>query len=163
VVAATIAALALQTTLAPLSRIPFDLVLVVVLFTALSAGPVAGLLAGTFAGLAQDALSGSILGVAGLAKTVVGFLAGAFSQQFIITAGFPRLVMFVAGTLLHEFIVAGLNAVITGTAFAMVPAPVFGSAAVNAFVGLAAFRVIETGPGIVARRRAERGRIARRY
>ena len=50
-----------------------DLVLVVVVYIALTGGPVAGLLAGTVGGLVQDALSSGILGMGGLAKTVVAF------------------------------------------------------------------------------------------
>ena len=41
-----------------------------------SGRPVAGMLAGTLGGLLQDMLSGGIVGVGGLAKTLVGFAAG---------------------------------------------------------------------------------------
>ena len=34
----------------------------------------------------QDALSSGVIGIGGLAKTVVGFLAGVIGQQFIVTA-----------------------------------------------------------------------------
>ena len=50
--------------------------LIVVVYIALESGPVTGLLAGTVGGLIQDALSSGILGIGGLAKTMVGFLAG---------------------------------------------------------------------------------------
>ena len=78
IAAATIVALAVQTTLARFlgGTIVIDLVLVVVVYAALSAGPVAGLLTGTFAGLAQEALSIGVIGIGGLAKTIVGFVAG---------------------------------------------------------------------------------------
>ena len=36
-------------------------------------------------GLAQDVLSGGIVGVSGLAKTVVGFLSGVVGTQLIVT------------------------------------------------------------------------------
>ena len=79
VVVATALALALQTTLARFlvrGTAGIDLVLVVVVYAALSYGPVTGLVTGTFAGLLQDALSSGIIGIGGLAKTVVGFVAG---------------------------------------------------------------------------------------
>ena len=61
VILATVAvALALQTTLARLvvrGTVAVDLVLVVVVYVALTSGPATGLLTGTFAGLVQDALS----------------------------------------------------------------------------------------------------------
>ena len=49
-----------------------DLVLVVVVYVALTSGPVTGLLSGTVAGLIQDALSSGVVGVGGLAKTTCG-------------------------------------------------------------------------------------------
>ena len=80
-------ALALQTTLARLlvrGTARCDLVLVVVVYVALTMGPATGMLAGTVAGLAQDALSSGVIGIGGLAKTVVGFLAGVVGTQFIV-------------------------------------------------------------------------------
>ena len=47
--------------------------LIVVVYVGIKSGPVTGLLAGTVAGLIQDALSSGILGIGGLAKTLVGF------------------------------------------------------------------------------------------
>ena len=57
-------------------RVVFDLVLVAVVFVALQWGPVAGMIGGTVGGLLQDALAGGIVGVGGLAKTLVGYAAG---------------------------------------------------------------------------------------
>ena len=75
-----------------------DLVLVVVVYVALTFGPATGLLSGTLAGLVQDALSSGIIGIGGLAKTLVGFLAGIIGTQFIVTAPLPRFVVFFAAT-----------------------------------------------------------------
>ena len=50
-----------------------DLVLVVVVYVALTTGPVSGMLAGSVAGLIQDALSSGVIGIGGLAKSIVGF------------------------------------------------------------------------------------------
>jgi hypothetical protein len=80
-----------------------DLVLVVVVYVALTSGPATGLLSGTFAGLAQDALSSSVIGIGGLAKTLVGFLAGIIGTQFIVTASLPRFVVFF-GHGVHAFV-----------------------------------------------------------
>ena len=70
--------------------IAMDLVLVVVVATALFFGPTAGMVSGTMAGLCQDALSGGVLGVAGLAKTLAGFVAGVVATQFIVSSVIPR-------------------------------------------------------------------------
>ena len=96
-------ALVLQTTITGtvLRVLPVDLVLVVVVAAALAFGPVTGLLAGTVGGLIQDALSSGILGMGGLAKTLVGFAAGRFGTQFIVTATVPRLLVFAAATVAH--------------------------------------------------------------
>ena len=59
--------------------------LIVVVYIALKSGPSTGLLAGTVAGLIQDALSSGVLGIGGLAKTIVGFLSGVLGTQFIVT------------------------------------------------------------------------------
>ena len=87
VVLAVAVALALQTTLSRFvvrSTVAVDLVLVVVVYVALTGGPANGLLTGTFAGLVQDALSSGVIGIGGLAKTIVGFLAGIIGSQFIV-------------------------------------------------------------------------------
>ena len=93
VILAVVVALALQTTLARYfvrGTVALDLVLVAVVYVALTSGPGTGLLTGTFAGLVQDALSSSVLGIGGLAKTIVGFLAGVIGTQFIVSQPLPR-------------------------------------------------------------------------
>ncbi len=99
VILAVAVALALQTTAARFlvrGSVAVDLVLVVVVYVALTSGPATGLLSGAFAGLVQDALSSSVIGIGGLAKTLVGFLAGIIGTQFIVTASLPRFVVFFA-------------------------------------------------------------------
>ena len=99
-VIATVLALALQTTLARLiirGTVAVDLVVVVVLYVALRSGPAVGLLTGTFAGLVQDALSSGVIGIGGLAKTIVGYGVGVIGRQFIVAEPLPRLVVFFVG------------------------------------------------------------------
>jgi rod shape-determining protein MreD len=152
-------ALALQTTLAGVlvgGSEALDLVLVVVIYVALTSGPVPGMLAGTVAGLAQDALAGGILGVGGLAKSTVGFLTGAVGQQFIMTAPVPRVLMFVAATGLHAAVFMGVYA---GLGLRSFPSPwtaIASQAAGNAFVGIVGFTMIESLAGVVERRRQAR-------
>ena len=106
-------ALALQTTLAHTltgATTTVDLMLVAVVYVALTGGSVAGLAAGAIGGLVQDALSTtgasvvavgsgvvaakSIIGIGGLAKTVVGFVAGIVGTQFIVVRPLPRFLVF---------------------------------------------------------------------
>jgi rod shape-determining protein MreD len=158
--AAILIAIAVQTTIAGYifrgSSTAIDLVLIVVVYVAIKSGPVTGLLAGTVAGLIQDALSGGILGILGLAKTLVGFLSGLLGTQFIVTAPLPRFLLLVVATALHEGIFIGLNTMLDLRHF---PAPypaIVAQAFGNAFVGVVAFQVIEWFPGFVDRRRAGR-------
>jgi rod shape-determining protein MreD len=154
-------ALGLQTTLARFvvgGSAAIDLVLVAVVAVALTIGPVGGMLAGTAAGLIQDALSSGVIGIGGLAKTIVGFLAGAFGQQFIVTAALPRLVIFVAATVLHGAVFMGLYSVLDIRAFPSPWKPLAAQALGNALVGIVAFGIMESLPGIVERRRSRRGR-----
>ena len=150
-------ALALQTTLARFlvgGSAAVDLVLVAVVYVALTTGPVTGMLAGSVAGLIQDSLSSGVVGIGGLAKSIVGFLAGAFGQQFIVTAALPRLVMFVAATAVHAAVFMGLYEVLDLRAFPSPGQTVMTQALGNALVGIVAFTIIEALPGIVERRRA---------
>ncbi len=164
VVLAIVLALALQTTLGRFvmrGTVAVDLVLVVVLYVALTSGPVTGLLSGTVAGLAQDALSSGVIGIGGLAKTVVGFLAGIIGTQFIVAQPFPRFLVFFAGTLLHAAVFIGLYVLLDVRAFGTPYAAVAGQALGNAVVGVVAFQLVELLPGVVERRRGQRARIRR--
>lgn len=152
-------ALALQTTLARFlvgGTAAIDLVLVVVVYVALSFGPVTGMLTGSAAGLIQDALSSGVLGIGGLAKSIVGFLAGVIGQQFIVAAPLPRLVMFVAATAAHAAIFMGFYAALELRTFPSPWAAVMSQAVGNGIIGVVGFAVIEALPGFVERRRAGR-------
>lgn len=152
-------ALALQTTLARLvvgGTTAIDLVLVAVVAVALTTGPVSGMLAGCVAGLIQDALSSGVLGIGGLAKSIIGFVAGAISQQFILTSALPRFVMFVGATAAHAGLFMGLYVVL---GLRMFPSPwkaVASQAIGNAVVGMIGFTIMEALPGVLERRRAGR-------
>jgi rod shape-determining protein MreD len=157
--AAILIAIALQTTLASLvfrGSAGIDLVLIVVVFVAIKSGPVTGLLAGTVAGLIQDALSSGILGIGGLAKTIVGFLSGVLGTQFIVTAPLPRFLLLLLATGLHAAIFMGLYTLLNLRQFDAPYGAVAGQAFANAFVGVVAFQLIEWFPGFVDRRRAGR-------
>jgi rod shape-determining protein MreD len=153
-------ALALQTTLTRFvigGTAAIDLVLVVVVYVALTTGPATGLLAGSVAGLIQDALSsGGVVGIGGLAKSIVGFLAGVIGQQFIVTAALPRFVMFVAATIVHALVFMGLYVLLGLRDFPSPYAAVLSQALGNAASGMIAFTIIEAMPGMMERRRIRR-------
>lgn len=164
VVLAIALALVLQTTLTRFvmrGAVVVDLVLVVVVYVALTSGPVTGLLAGAAAGLVQDALSSGVIGIGGLAKTVVGFLAGIIGSQFIVAQPLPRFVVFAAATLLHAVLFVGLYLLLDLRQFGSQVGAVTGQALGNAVVGVVAFQLVELLPGAVERRRAQKARIRR--
>jgi hypothetical protein len=166
-------ALAAQTTLTrylPPSAHLLDLVFVAVVFIALTGGPVAGLIAGALAGLAQDALAAtgvsviavgagvatarSIIGIGGMAKSCVGFVTGIIGSQFIVSRPVPRAFVFFTATVAHAIIFLGIYAVLDPGYGTIGYARVFGEAGANAVVGVLIFQVVETLPGAVDRRRA---------
>lgn len=152
-------AIALQTTLARFlvdGTAALDLVLVVVVYVALTSGPMTGLLAGSLAGIIQDALSSGVIGIGGLAKSLVGFAAGAIGQQFIVTAPLPRLVMFVGATAAHAAVFMGLYVLLGLRSFPSPWAAILSQALGNAAVGVIAFTIIESFPRAVERRRLSR-------
>ena len=153
------AALALQTTLASLvirGTAALDLVLIVVVYLALISGPVTGLLLGSAAGLVQDALSSGIIGIGGLAKTVVGFVAGVLGTQFIVTAPLSRFVVFVLATVLHASVFMGLYTLLGLRQFDDPWGAVISQAVGNGFLGVVGAQLIELLPGLWDRRKAKR-------
>jgi rod shape-determining protein MreD len=161
VVLVTALALALQTTLARFvirGTVAVDLVVVVVTYVALTSGPATGLLTGTFAGLVQDALSTGVIGIGGLAKTIIGFLAGIIGTHFIVTQPLPRFVVFFGATLLHAVVFIGLYVALGLWQLGTPYAAVLGQATGNAAVGVVAFQLAELLPGAVERRRAAKAR-----
>jgi rod shape-determining protein MreD len=154
-------AIALQTTPARFlvaGTAPLDLALVAVVYFALTRGPGGGILAGTAAGLMQDALSGGVIGIGGLAKVLVGFLAGVIGQQFIVTAALPRFVVFLAATVLHSAVFMGLYVLLGLRTFPSPWAAVLTQAAGNAVAGMIVFAVAERVPGTFERRRSRKAR-----
>lgn len=159
-------ALALQTTLAGLTSGgagAVNLVLVAVIYLALAFGPAAGLLAGTVGGLAQDALAGGVVGVGGFSKTLVGFVVGLLGAQFIVAQTLPRLFMFVSATLIHELCYQALYSLVEARAFRVHWSSLVLQAAINGFVGVLAFALVENGPGLLQRRRARGATLSRRH
>jgi rod shape-determining protein MreD len=165
VVIATAVAVALQTTLAQFvvrGAVAVDFVVVAVIYISLTSGPAIGLLSGTLAGLVQVTLAtGEVLGIGGLAMSIVGFLSGVVGTQFIVVQPLPRFVVFFGATVLYKTIYIGLYELLGLGDFGVPVAAVAGQALGNAIVGVIAFQVVELLPGAMERRRAMRGRLRR--
>ena len=171
-------ALALQTTVAryltPGASL-VDFVFVAVIYIALTGGPVAGLVAGAVAGLAQDSLAAtgvsvvsisagvattrSIIGIGGLAKTVAGFATGIIGSQFIVARPLPRALVFFTASVGHAIMFLGLYALVDPGYGSKSYGAIFTQAGINAVTGVLLFQVGESLPGFVDSRRSMSGRM----
>lgn len=152
-------ALVLQTTLARFlvrGSIGVDLVLVVVVYLSLRAGPTIGIVAGTIGGLAQDALTTGIVGIGGLGKTIVGYLAGTTGSAFIVAQAVPRFLVFFAATVLEMAVIAGFHAVLDPGPATFAPGAIIAQAFGNSLVGIVMFQIADGLPKMAERRRARR-------
>ena len=159
VLATIVVALVMQVTLARYTvggRWAFDLVLVGVLYAALQWGPVAGMIAGTLGGLAQDMLENSIVGVGGLVKTFVGCVAGAIGTQFVIARPQARMVIVAIATIVHRLLLFAIVALINQQWPAMPWTAMLWETGINALCSVVAFAAAEAVPGAVARGRDSR-------
>jgi rod shape-determining protein MreD len=161
VLAAALAALVAQGLLTrlvgePAMRVDFGLVAVV--WMALRLGRVPGLLGGTLVGLGQDALSGGVLGIAGLSKSVVGFLTGIAGTQFIVTQTISRFLVFLGATALNAALYMGLSVLLGLRHYDRPYLDVAIQAGGNAVLGVLLFSAAEFLPGA-----RERWRIRREY
>ncbi len=148
---AGVAAVAVQTALAWSVRgtvANLDLPLVVVVLTALSRGPLAGLWTGTAVGFLQDMLSGGIVGVSGLCKSVVGVAAGVAGERLLVTALWQRGLILVAATFAHAGCFFGTYALIPGTTPIGSWADVAVQGVANALVGTVAIGIAGNAPRV---------------
>jgi rod shape-determining protein MreD len=156
VVGVVFAAVVLQVILAQYmvgGRFAFDLVLVGVVFVSLQSGAVGGMLAGTIGGLLQDVAAGSVLGVGGLLKTIVGSLTGALGTQFVVAKPYARAMIVAAATIVHAAMALGLEAVISQRWPGVVWTALLQMIALNAIVGYIAFYLTDALPGAMSRGR----------
>jgi len=63
----------------------FNFFSLIVIYFALEKGEIYGAWLGAFCGLLQDSFSMSVFGVAGIAKTIMGYSAGYFSSKINVT------------------------------------------------------------------------------
>ena len=155
-----------QTTLVPLvvgTGAPVDLVLLVVVFVALARGPVVGLWTGTLGGLVQDALSAGIIGVSGLAKSIVAVLVGVAGSQLIIGTVWHRLLIIVVASVVHTLCFVGVYVLVGSSVPAAGIRSVVVQAVANAVVGVTAEGLVRVAPAVFARILRPRSPLSRRH
>ncbi len=122
----------------------FDLPLLIVAYLALlGRRPIVGLLIGAAVGLAQDGLTHGPVGVFGMTKTVIGYLAGWAS--LVIQVGFPgaRSVLVAIFFLLHQFLFWTVQSVLLGHELAVDLPQTLGLAAAHAGVALLLYGLLD--------------------
>ena len=93
----------------PSLRGQLDLSLVLVLYLSWHTGPGKGALWGSCFGLLSDLLLGAhLLGLNGLSKTLVGFLAGALRWKVLVDGFLPCLLLLAAGSLLDSVFISAI-------------------------------------------------------
>ena len=159
VVLGLVVALAIQTTFVATvagNGAPVDLVLVVIIAVAISGGPVVGLWSGSVGGLFQDALSGGILGVGGVSKTLVGYFVGQLATHFMVARLWDQLLMFFFGSVIHSGLFIGVYGLLSDTGTLSSYRSVVVQAVVNAAIGVGLAGGLRMAPGAIERRRLRR-------
>lgn len=159
-------ALVLQTTVVPGlagAGVPVDLVLVTVVLVAISSGSVGGLWVGTVGGLLQDALSGGVIGVGGLAKTLVGYAVGAFAVQFNVSRSWHQALVVLFASLVHAGCFVGLYSLLSDDGTITSYGGGVTQAVANAVVGGGVAMALGAAPAALTRRRLRRRRLTRRF
>lgn len=92
-----------------------DLPLIVTIFFAVGRrSPIAGTLTGAIIGLLQDALAGRPIGVNGIAKSVIGYIAASIGVQVDVDALTTRLLMNFLFSLLQSLLLYLINSRLLG-------------------------------------------------
>lgn len=87
-----------------------DVFLLVVVFQAMSARPLRATLAGTLVGLTQDAVSGGLYGLHGVACTCVGYLMARVAQSLSLQKSYYVALFFASASLLEQLVLQALLA-----------------------------------------------------
>ena len=121
----------------------FDLpLLVTIYFGVARRKPIAGLITGALIGTVQDAFGHHYIGLNGIAKTIIGFLASSLGVRIDVENPGSRFLMTVAFYLLHQVILIVIEVALVGVrepwmwGHTLVTAVVNGLLAVVLFVGL---------------------------
>jgi rod shape-determining protein MreD len=93
-----------------------DLFTILVVYCGLSGSHRRAVVMGTATGLAQDALVGSILGLNGFKKTLIGYLVGTIGSLFMLNQPLPRFGILFAATFIDPLAEWGLS-LIMGQSF----------------------------------------------
>jgi rod shape-determining protein MreD len=125
-----------------------DLPLLVTIYFAInSRAPIAATFLGTLIGLAQDALTHRPLGVNGIAKAVVGYLAASLGVRIDTENHLTRLLLAFAFTVLHSAMFLLITRRLLGLEVGWIWVHELIRGVVNAVVGVALFALLDLAKG----------------
>ena len=143
---AALAALLLQTLLPlkfPLARMMDFPLLIVVYFALMRRDKLYGIALGTGLGLVQDALSHGYIGIFGIAKAIVGYLAASASTRFELESLVARTVLTGVFVLVHNLCLAALRRVLLEAPPPFQPIAIASAVLVNVALGLILFQILD--------------------
>jgi rod shape-determining protein MreD len=144
---AIVVALLLQTALGrilPSEARILDPFLLILVYCALTGGETHGMLAGAVGGWVQDVhFGGTVVGLSGLAKLLVGFGVGAAAARFLFSGPLPRLLVLVSATLVDALLFSRLAGVFDIVIEDLSPRALLARAVGNGLVGLFLFEVVD--------------------
>ena len=130
-----------------------DPFLLVVVYFGLTGGELQGMLVGTAAGWVQDVqFGGTLVGLGGLTKLVVGFGVGLTSERFMLVGSAPRLIAVFAATLIDALLLERLASLFQVPVAELSFAGLVARANANAIAGLLLLEAIERNRRQVLRR-----------
>jgi len=122
----------------------FDLALLVVVYFGISRrNPSTGLLLGLAVGVIQDVLSFQYIGLYGMAKTLVGFVASSLSGRIDTDRPHSRLILVFLFYYLHQFTYALVQRLLLAEAADFFSLRVLEGALVNALAGVLVFLLLD--------------------
>jgi rod shape-determining protein MreD len=139
-------ALLLQTFLPlklPLARLMDFPLLVVIYFALMRREKVFGIGLGTGLGLLQDALSHGYIGIFGIAKAIVGYLAASASTRFELESLVARTVLTAAFVLIHSLCLTVLQHALLESPPPFQPIAIASTLLVNVALGLIIFQILD--------------------
>ncbi len=125
-----------------------DLPLLVTIFFAVARrGPISGLLTGGVIGLVQDSLTHQPLGLYGIAKTIIGYLASSLGVKLDVENHGSRFLMTFFFYLLHQVIYAAVARGLASEALQLRWGHVLIAAVINAIIAVPFFALLDKTKG----------------
>lgn len=143
---AALAALLLQTFLPlklPLARVMDFPLLIVIYYALMRRDRVYGTVLGTALGLLQDTLSHGFIGIFGIAKAIVGYLAATASTRFELESLVARTVLTGVFVLIHNLCLAVLQHALLEAPPPFQPFAIASAVLVNVALGLILFQILD--------------------